>query len=189
MPTQEPDTTDWTLLEKVKRDICFLYHELAEYSGIMGDLSYAHIYTLPYWDFVDLQIPRLHETDRRFIRDGCLIMILAMAWDVIDGSGSYLQDKYAVCRAAIERVKAEDERTAVLLQTATLALDAAEQGRRRDSVLVELAIWANREYVQGYFRSALKETLSRNIGMAKGSFATASEVDAFIRQERDTWDS
>jgi hypothetical protein len=31
--------------------------------------------------------------------------------------------------------------------------------------------------------------LTRFIGAAKGSFATPAEADAFIRQERDAWDS
>lgn len=31
--------------------------------------------------------------------------------------------------------------------------------------------------------------LSRFLGAAKGSFATPDEADAFIRQERDAWDS
>ncbi|MBW4550428.1 MAG: hypothetical protein KME35_04875 [Aphanocapsa sp. GSE-SYN-MK-11-07L] len=32
-------------------------------------------------------------------------------------------------------------------------------------------------------------TLTSFIGAAKGSFLTPEEVDQFIRQERDTWDS
>ena len=34
-----------------------------------------------------------------------------------------------------------------------------------------------------------QRTLTSFIGSAKGSFATAEEVDQFIRQERDAWES
>ena len=33
-----------------------------------------------------------------------------------------------------------------------------------------------------------KKKLTDFIGAAKGSFANAAEVDAYIRQERDSWD-
>ncbi len=37
---------------QINRDIYMLYHELAQYSHIMGDLDYANLYPLPYWDFI-----------------------------------------------------------------------------------------------------------------------------------------
>jgi hypothetical protein len=37
--------------------------------------------------------------------------------------------------------------------------------------------------------SAQRGSLTRLIGAAKGSFATPAEAGAFIRQERDAWDS
>ena len=37
--------------------------------------------------------------------------------------------------------------------------------------------------------AAAKTLLSSCLGMARGGFRTPGDVDAFIRQERDSWDS
>src|SRR5712691_1560834 len=81
-------SVDWVLKQQVERDICLLYHQLADYSYIMGDLYYGPVFGLPYWEYLDF--PDLDGADREFLRDGCLVMILAMAWDQIDGSGVYI---------------------------------------------------------------------------------------------------
>ncbi len=44
----DPDCTDWHTVQIVERDICLLYHQLADYSYVMGDLYYGDIYSLPY---------------------------------------------------------------------------------------------------------------------------------------------
>jgi hypothetical protein len=43
----EPSRTDWDTIWRVERDIVYLYHELSEWPGIMGDLSYGTMYALP----------------------------------------------------------------------------------------------------------------------------------------------
>ncbi len=58
--------TDWQTIQRVERDICLLYHQLAEYSYIMGDLYYGDVYALPYWDYLNLQT--LEPDQRAFIR-------------------------------------------------------------------------------------------------------------------------
>ena len=154
---QEAKGLDWETLRDVERDICFLYHELAEYPGINGDLYYGGTYALPYWEFLNIRQSDVRDEQRRFIRDGCLMMLLAMAYDVIDGSGSYIKEKYILWRSALAQAEVENERTEKLLRTVTLALDFAEQGLEENEILRELSLWANYEYGQGYFRSMLRE--------------------------------
>lgn len=154
---QEAKGVDWEILQSVERDICFLYHELAEYPGINGNLYYSGTYALSYWEFLNIRQSDVRDEQRRFIRDGCLMMLLAMAYDVIDGSGSYIKDKYTLWRSALTQVEVKNERTEKLLRTVNLALDVAEQGLEEDEILSELSLWANYEYVQGYFRSMLRE--------------------------------
>jgi hypothetical protein len=148
----------WDLFWKVERDICFLYHELSEYGGIMGDLSYGSLYTLPYWEFLNLHGPNITDEERRFIRDGCLVMILAMSWDVIDGSGTYLKGKIDLCRQAIVELQPENERTAKLIRAVLLALAIAEQDQGENQEIGELSIWVNYEYIHGYFRQMAGES-------------------------------
>lgn len=150
--------TNWTLLWQVERDICFLYHELSEYTGIMGDLAYGSLYALPYWDFLDQRGPDIRDEERCFIRDGCLVMILAMTIDMLDGSGFYVADKIGLCRQAINRLEAEDERTQKLIRVVRLALDAAAQGQRMNQEMEELEVWVNYHYVYGYFRGIAAES-------------------------------
>jgi hypothetical protein len=99
---------DWDQICKVERDICYLYHELSEYSGIMGDLAFGCLYTLPHWEFLHLNVRQMPEEQRCFIREGCLVMLLAMAWDVLDGSGSYLIKHFSPCQQAVAAIEAHN---------------------------------------------------------------------------------
>ena len=85
-------------------------------------------------------------------------MILAMSWDLMDGSGSHLKGKIDLCRQAISALEAEDEKTAKLIRVVRLALDMAERGQRRNEEIGELSVWVNYEYVHGYFRRMADET-------------------------------
>jgi hypothetical protein len=49
------DIDRWVELQQVERDICLLYHQLSDYSYIMGDLYYGSVYALRYWDFLDVE--------------------------------------------------------------------------------------------------------------------------------------
>lgn len=76
---------DFVLYKRLIRDICYLFHELADYRHIMGDLDYANDYALPYWTLinrVDTGMP-----DDRIIRSGILILFMAMLHDYFDGGG------------------------------------------------------------------------------------------------------
>jgi hypothetical protein len=114
--------TDWVLVEEVKKDICLLYHTLRRYGFIMGDLNYSEVYSMRYWRFLDMT--GLPDDGRRFIRDGCLVMILAMCWEVIDGSGSYLIKYLDECTSRVSKLVPEDEDSIKLLDTVIAALTA-----------------------------------------------------------------
>lgn len=71
---REPDAID--LYRRLVRDICFLYHELAAYRHLMGDLDYSTDHTLDDWfllNRIDTGRP-----DDRFIRGGIPILLLAV---------------------------------------------------------------------------------------------------------------
>jgi hypothetical protein len=121
----------------------------------MGDLYYGSVFALPYWEF--LNISGVDPMDQEFIRDGCLVMILAMAWDQIDGSGAYINDKIAACEAALAKIKTTDERTQKLIRTVRQALEIAQQEKPRTEELEELSMWVHKEYVEGYFRRIVEE--------------------------------
>jgi len=140
---------DWVAIQQVERDICLLYRQLAEYSYIMGDLYYGSVYALPYWRYLDVR--DADEDDRAFLRDGCLVMILAMAWDMIDGSGAYLAPHIKEVRQALRRLEPDDEQTAKRISAVTRALNDAENGSESEEV-ISLSSWVHEEYVKGYFR-------------------------------------
>ena len=50
-PNIKPSTVEeWADKQRVERDVLLLYHQLADYSYIMGDLYYGTVFALPYWD-------------------------------------------------------------------------------------------------------------------------------------------
>lgn len=150
----ESSNIDWVKIQQIERDICLLYHQLAEYSYIMGDLYYGSVFALPYWEFLDLD--NLEQDEKDFIRDGCLVMILAMAWDFIDGSGSYINPYISACQKAISKVIPFDEKTEKLIHTVKLAIDTVDQEEPEPDELGELSSWGYKEYVEGYFRKMLQ---------------------------------
>lgn len=150
-----PDKSDvdWVLVQRVERDISLLYHQLAEYSFIMGDLYYGDVYALPYWNFLDT--PGLPEDKQAFICNGCLIMILAMAWDEIDGSGDYLTKFAKPCAEALGRLEAVDESSERLLAIVRDAVTAAVEGSCPKD-LFSRSVWVHETFVRGYFKQIAK---------------------------------
>jgi hypothetical protein len=142
-------SVDWVLKQQVERDICLLYHQLANYSYIMGDLYWGSVFGLPYWEYLDWR--GLDDSDRMFIRDGCLVMLLTAAWEQIDGAGSFINQHIPACRAAIARVEVDTPETEKLLRAVRLALDAAATGSESGCELDELSAWVHVHYVRGYF--------------------------------------
>jgi hypothetical protein len=148
-------SADWVLKQQVERDICLLYHQLSNYSYIMGDLYYGSVFAFPYWEYLDL--PGLDPDDGEFIRNGCLVMILAMAWEHIDHSTGRIHRDIPAIREAVEGLECTDEDTGKLIRAVRLALDVAERDDTETPELVELSDWVHKRYVRGYFRHIVQE--------------------------------
>ncbi len=146
---------DWALKQRVEADICLLFHQLADYSYIMGDLYYGDVFSLPYWEFLDMK--GIDEVDRRFIRDGCLVMILAMCSEYIDQTGTYIHNYLEICQRRLSCIAPGDEKSARLLTAVALALQTAQDGKAESKELTESMAWVHREYVLGYFRRKVHE--------------------------------
>jgi hypothetical protein len=147
--TPGENVADWIFIQQIEKDICLLFHQLSEYSFIMGDLYYGDVYSLPYWEYIALD--SLDEYQRNFITEGCLVMILAMCWDEIDGSGSYISSHLSQCKKSVSKLIPYDENSDKLIQTVLFALQLVEDGKNESDELTELSSWVHKEYVRGYF--------------------------------------
>jgi Ankyrin repeats (3 copies) len=173
-----------------ERDICFLYHRQAEYSYIMGDLPFDKLLTLPYWEYVaspDVGDPS-DNVDRTFLRDGCLVMILAMAQKDLEDGEACIGPHVAECRAALARLAVEDECTAKLVRTVRLALDLVERSDGDLRELRELTAWVHEHYVRGYFRRTVKSftgeelhfaAMDGDLARAQYAIASGAPLDRF----------
>ena len=146
------DLSRWIELQKVERDICMLYHQLSDYRSIIGGLYFGEVYDLPYWAY--LNVEDIEESRRLFITHGCLVMLLAMSWQMLDGSGGYLWRFLKEARTAVDACATTDERTLKLLAAVKLALELAAERRDATPELYEQSHWAYREFVNRYFEEA-----------------------------------
>ena len=147
----EPATVDdWAEVQELERDITLLYHQLARYGCVMGDLYYGSVFSLPYWDYV---LPSgLKDTDQfTFVQRGCLMMILAMAWDMIDGSGCYLARHMDRCERALATLTPKDPTTERLASVVRSALVAARLEHQTEGLHAESG-WAYHNVVRLYFK-------------------------------------
>ncbi len=145
-------------IELVKRDICFLYHQLAGYHDVMGDLDYRY-FTLPYWQYFN---PAAVSDDRTeeslFVSDGCLVMVFAMACDSLDGSGRFLVDDKERLSAVQDRLKAlapSDAKTdrlvaAVRQATSAVASNHLSPHSNADAAIAD-GCWIHETFINAYF--------------------------------------
>jgi hypothetical protein len=145
------EVADWCEVQELERDILLLYHQLAEYSYVMGDLYYGNVFALPYWNYLD---PVGLDEDRAvFVQQGCLVMLLAMAWDQIDGSGGYLEKFRPDVEAALAACAPLDDDSRRLLACVNLAVrTATSPSARAPQELVTESAWVHESVVRGYFR-------------------------------------
>jgi hypothetical protein len=190
MATDQATANTREIEQRLERDICLLFHHLAQYSYIIGDLSFGTIFALPYWEYIDS--PDLDDqsvaVERTFIRDGCLVMILAMAQNDIEDGEVCVGPHLAECRAAVTGLAVTDEQTAKLIRTVQMALDLAEQGSGDLRELRELTAWVHEHYVRGYFRRMVKSftgeelhfaAMDGDLARAQYAIANGAPLDRF----------
>jgi hypothetical protein len=136
----------------VLRDICFLYHEQGQYQSIMGDLPYAEILNLKYWEYLSANWDTLDD-NFRFIREGCAVMILAMAWEAIDGAGSYIYDYLDRVESCLQDAYIDDKDTETLMAVVGDAVRHVREKRCESPELIEKSQWVYDRYVQRYFNA------------------------------------
>ncbi|WP_437631342.1 hypothetical protein [Sorangium sp. So ce854] len=155
---------DWVAIQAVERDICLLYHQLADYSHIMGDLYYGDVFGLPYWEYLDVQ--GLTPEQRDFIRVGCLVLLFAMASDVLDGSGAYLTmdpSRYAAASAAVRSLTGlsdDVDRLAGAVRHAFAMIDAGAGTWDQPAAAMDvndLSTWIHERFVRRYFEDRARE--------------------------------
>jgi hypothetical protein len=133
-----------TDLKQIEKDICFLYHELTEYYGMTGDLDYHTFYNKKYWTYIDV------DTDP-FILHGCLILVLSMIWDYLDG-GNYIEDKIVYYKNALKTLYGQSEDELRLIKTVNNGLDIiVAKKKQRDDQFGNDSFWAFETFVMGYF--------------------------------------
>jgi len=143
---------DIVLYRRLARDVCFLYHELADYGYLMGDLDYAGEYPLHYWELLN-RIDTGRKDDR-FIRGGILILMLAMIEDVFDGSGDAITKHCSTANKAIGEFIPEDDEMLRLLTAVEHGLQLLTTERRRDDQFDTDTCWAYDAFVRRYFVEA-----------------------------------
>ena len=154
---QQVRSLEWSEIEDIERDICYLYHQLVDYDYIMGDLAFGVTFRLPYWEY--LHVSGLPANLFAFVRDGCLVMLLAMAWEVIDEAGRHLLDDQhlTACQTSLQQFSPTDPRTERLCATVQQALDYIANGMGNDQLRLNLIAaesdWVHRTYIRGYFSS------------------------------------
>ena len=142
--------------QSIERDICYFLHEQKDWRSILGDLAFGVIYAAPYWEYLTFADDPPSSGRQQFVQNGCLLIILAMAVDVIDGSGTYLRQYLEPCRQSVAAMRPSAERTCRLRETVLLALAHLARGSRSDDLDERLA-WASCEFVHGYYRSVARE--------------------------------
>ncbi|MGR3274028.1 hypothetical protein ACSYAD_02850 [Acaryochloris marina NIES-2412] len=154
-PTSPPaDLADWVEVQELERDIVLLYHQLIVYSNIMGDLDYGSVFGLPYWDYLN---PIGLDQDRGvFVQEGCLVMLLAIAWGQLDGSVGYLDQRHQAISKSISRCHPLGKDGLRLLNHVRAVFEFAltTDSSNSDPLLTESA-WVHRMFVRGYFLKQL----------------------------------
>ncbi|QDT71243.1 hypothetical protein [Lacipirellula limnantheis] len=152
--SQREDDDD-ALYKRVLKDVCFLYHELADYRHIMGDLDYANDYSIHYWEL--LNRVDTGRVDDRFIRGGILILMLAMLQDVFDGSGDSISKHRAAATKALAEFIPEDKDMLRLGDAVAHGLQLLAESRIGDDRFNSDVCWAYQAFVRKYFVDASLE--------------------------------
>jgi len=134
-----------------QKDICYLYHVQSCFGTLMADLDFKDEFSLSYWS----ELKVFARQDEEFVKIGCMIFILLMALDKIEGSGDSLSSVYKDCYEAVEEVVPFVENETKLK---SLVLSVLETSNFRDALSEEdekSLGWAYTEFVEGYFQNSV----------------------------------
>jgi len=149
-PASAPDSLeDWADKQRLDRDILLLFHQLADYPEIDGDLYFGTVFNLPYWEY--LAPAGLDTDDCAFLQEGCLVMLLTMAWGCFDGADAETRPHLEAIRIALEPLQDDDEGRLRLIRCVKGVVAAACAGTYPDAALIAESNWVHREFVRGYF--------------------------------------
>lgn len=120
----------------------------------MGDLYYGSVFGLPYWDYLN---PIGLDSDRSvFVQEGCLVMLLTMAWEKLDGSGTYLDQHHQAISTSIHRCRPLGQYGLRLLNHVRAVLESALTADQSNSdLLINESAWVHKMFVRGYFLQQL----------------------------------
>ena len=146
------EDNDARLYKQLTREVCYLFHELAAYPHVMGDLDYANDYALPYWTLINRIDTGRH--DDRIIRSGILILFLAMLHDQFDGSGCWISKHLDDVSAALEQFVPEDDEMLRLSDSVLHGIELLRADSPSDDRFDRDSDWAYNTFVRRYFENA-----------------------------------
>lgn len=154
LDSSQREDDDFELYKQLTRDVCYLYHELADYGHIMGDLDYANDYSLPYWEVIN-GIGTGYGNDR-FIRSGILVLFMAMIHDQLDGSGCWLLKHANDVAEQLKHFIPEDENLLRLCDAVLWGITLIQGPASEDEQFATDSAWAYDTFVRSYFQNRAK---------------------------------
>ncbi|ESA35851.1 hypothetical protein N836_10000 [Leptolyngbya sp. Heron Island J] len=146
------EDNDAAVYKLLTRDVCFLFHELAVYRHIIGDLDYANDYAIPYWILINrIETGR---DDDRLIRSGILILFLAMLQDEFDGSGCWISNHLDAVSAALHQFVPEDNEMLQLSDSVLHGIELLRANIKSDDRFDGDLAWAYNTFVRRYFEDS-----------------------------------
>jgi len=168
---------------QLERDICSLFHRSARAKGTPDTGEFAALYSLPYWDYLDMR--ELEPARAAFIRRGCLMLILRLTREYLWGDASSFGETLLTCRSAVAALEPEQDRDRELCQITLLMLDEAAQGRGvTDSVFHQMNLVEDDillDYFKGMARWVSNAGLAETAGQVSLARYEAQADEAFRR--------
>lgn len=97
------------VIQEIEKDIKTAFEEMLDEGGIDCDLNTGNLSTRDFSDYLDFP-------DSKFIRTGCLVLVLAMCANYIDGGSWEIEPYKANYRSALKKLFFDDQKEAQLLR-------------------------------------------------------------------------
>ena len=160
LPNNDENVNFYVALQEVEKDICLLYHQLSEYSYIMGDLYYGDVYDKKYWNYLSLEIK--DKDQHLFITNGCLVMILAMCSEILDGTGGYIYNSIDECIECVKKYHVNDIKSMDLKEITLNILSHAKNNDCENTEIFEKLRWVHINIIRDYFISKASDFVTKD---------------------------